>query len=209
MDFTMPCSKNRVGNRHVAKHLWQRYWQWGIGLFLSYWLVIAHAADNGGISFRNFSIENADSPQHLVSNVQLDYQLNDYLREGLLNGMTLESEIRFTLEWHNSWWWNTQRHLLSVKSELKYHPLSKQYQLLRLDSQETQSFSTLIAALEYLGRLQNQPLPALPDNAYHNNAALFVSATLAPKTMQLPLKIQALFNDKYTLESEGVMWPIP
>jgi hypothetical protein len=60
-----------------------------------------------------------------------------------------------------------------------------------------------------MGHLEDQPLPALPENAYHNDASLFVVAKLTPKSLHLPLKVQALFTDRYSLESEGVMWPIP
>ena len=60
-----------------------------------------------------------------------------------------------------------------------------------------------------MGHLEDYPLPALPQNAYGNDASLVVGVRLSPKTLHLPLKIQALFSDRYALESEGVMWPIP
>ena len=40
-----------------------------------------------------------ESPRTLVTQVQLDYQLTQYLRDGLLNGMTLENAVTFGLEW--------------------------------------------------------------------------------------------------------------
>jgi hypothetical protein len=178
------------------------------GLLLALMLAQAGATENG-IYFREFSIYPGEQPQTLLSKLQLEYQLSDYLREGLLNGMTLENEIQFNIEWHNTWWWNTRRRLQTLKAELKYHPLSKQYQLVRLDTGENWSFPTLIGALEQMGHLEDQPLPALPENAYHNDASLFVVAKLTPKSLHLPLKVQALFTDRYSLESEGVMWPIP
>ena len=167
------------------------------------------AAD--GIAFQEFSIQqDSDTqPSTLRATVKLDYQLNDYLRDGLLNGMTLESEIRFELEWHNAWWWNDSKALDKIKTELKYHSLSQHYQLVRLDTNEHWNFPTLISALEKMGTLKNYELPALPAKAYHNDAAIFVTAKLKPQAMELPLQVQALFSDRYSLESEGVMWPIP
>lgn len=162
-----------------------------------------------GVQFREFSIRAGEQPDSLLANVQLDYQLSNYLREGLLNGMTLESDISFDLEWHHSWWWNTRRPLLDIRRELGYHPLSRQYQVTDPATGDNWSFPTLIAALEQLGSLSDYPLPALPANARHNDASLFVDATLTPKTLYLPLKVQALFSDRYSLDSEGVMWPIP
>jgi hypothetical protein len=178
------------------------------GLLLAGLLGQAAAGDNG-IRFREFSIHSPRQSQALVNDLKLDYQLTDYLREGLLNGMTLESKISFTLEWHNTWWWNSEKPLATVRSELKYQPVSKQYRVTRLDSKESWSFPNLPAALEQLGTLADYRLPNLPGNAYHNDASIFATAKLTPKSLQLPLKLQELFTDRYSLSSDGVVWPIP
>ncbi len=167
----------------------------------------ANAAENG-IHFREFSIRIQKSKQ-LVTNLKLDYELSDYLREGLLNGLTLKNETLFTLEWHNTWWWNTQKSLATVKTELKYHPLSKQYQVVRLDTKENWSFSTLPAAVEQMGTLTDYRLPALPADAWGDNASIFVEATLTQQSLELPLKLKSLFSERYSLQSDGVLWPIP
>ena len=192
----------------VVQRNWHRLLTPCTALLLGLWLNTVSAEDTG-ISFQEFAIHTGDTPQTLVSDIRLTYQLSDYLREGLLNGMTLENELSFTIEWHNSWWLNSQKRLSSVKSELTYHSLSKQYQVVRQDTNETWNFPTLIAALEQMGKLEDYTLPALPDSAYHSDAAIFATAKLTPKSLYLPLKIQALFSDRYALESEGVMWPIP
>ena len=167
----------------------------------------AHAADNA-IRFSEFSIR-IQKPQTLITNLKLDYDLSEDLREGLLNGLTLENETRFTLEWHNTWWWNTQKPLVIVKTELKYHPLSKQYQVMRKDTQENRTFSNLPAAVAYMGTLTEYRLPRLPNDAWGDNAAIFVDATLTQQSLALPLKLKSLFSDDYSLESDGVLWPIP
>ncbi|QLQ33471.1 MAG: DUF4390 domain-containing protein [Candidatus Thiothrix singaporensis] len=185
-----------------------RFYRLLAGLALICLLGLGLAADSG-IRFREFSIRNINQPRVLVNNLQLEYQLTDYLREGLVNGMTLENEILFTLEWHHTWWWNSQKHLATVRTELKYHPLSKQYQVVQLDSGETWNFPNLPAALEQLGTLENYRLPNLPANAFHSDASIFVTAKLSPKSLKLPLKLQELFTDRYSLQSDGVLWPIP
>lgn len=170
--------------------------------------VMADEADVG-IRFREFAIYAGEQPDSLLTTVQLEYQLSNYLREGLFNGMTLEADIRFGLEWYHAWWWNTREPLLNIRRELSYHPLSRQYQVLEPATGNNWSFPTLVAALDQLGSLTNYALPELPATARHNDASLFVMAELTPKTLYLPLKVQALFTDRYSLESEGVMWPIP
>lgn len=177
------------------------------GLLLISLFGQAGAAENG-IHFNEFSIRIQQSKQ-LVTNLKLDYELSDYLREGLLNGLTLQNETRFTLEWHNNWWWNTQKPLATVKTELKYHPLSKQYQVMRLDTKQNWSFPNLPAAVEQMGTLADYRLPALPTDAWGDNAAIFVDATLTQQSLELPLKLKSLFSDRYSLQSDGVLWPIP
>ncbi len=178
------------------------------GLLLLGMLGQCVAAENG-IGFREFSIHQLNRTKTLVSNVKLDYQLTDYLREGLLNGLTLKNETIFTLEWHNTWWWNTEKPLAKVTTELKYQPLSRQYRVMRLDTKENWSFPNLPAALEQMGTLADYRLPALPKDAWGDNASIFVTATLTQQSLQLPLKLKSLFSDRYTLESDGVLWPIP
>jgi hypothetical protein len=163
----------------------------------------------GEISFREFSIQQGDNPGELLANMKLDYQLTPYLRDGLLNGMTLVSEIDFNLEWHNSWWWNSSKPLDVLKTELKYHSLSEHYQLVRMDTNENWNFPTLASALDKMGTLDDYPLPELPKNAFGADASIFVTAKLEAKSLNLPLQLGNLFSDRYSLESEGVVWPIP
>lgn len=170
-------------------------------------LGLAQASENS-IRFQEFSIR-IQPPKQLTTNLKLDYDLSDYLREGLLNGLTLQNETRFTLEWHNTWWWNTQKPLVVVKTELKYHPLSKQYQVVRQDTKQNWNFPNLPAALERMGTLSDYRLPMLPEDAWGDNAAVFVTATLTQQSLELPLKLKSLFSDRYSLESDGVLWPIP
>jgi len=188
------------------RSLLQRFLVTGL-LVLCTGLGQVQAAENS-IRFQEFSIQ-IQPPKQLVTSLKLDYDLSDYLREGLLNGLTLQNETRFTLEWHNTWWWNTQKPLVVVKTELKYHPLSQQYQVVREDNKQNWNFPNLPAALEQLGTLSDYRLPAVPEDAWGDNAAIFVTATLTQQSLELPLKLKSLFSDRYSLESDGVLWPIP
>ncbi|MFN3785298.1 MAG: DUF4390 domain-containing protein [Thiothrix sp.] len=183
---------------------------WLAGLMLVCLMKAVHAADaEQGIRFREFSLLTKPPATAVVNNLRLDYTMNAYLREGLLNGMTLEQEIRFELERYNAWWWNSKTHLVSVHSELQYQPVTKQYQVTRLDTQEHWTFPTLPAALQQLGSLSNYRLPDLPEDAFGNNASIFATAVLAPQSLRLPLKLHGLFSDRYALTSDGVLWPLP
>ena len=155
------------------------------------------------------STPDTKAPDQLVANVRFDYQLNDYLRESLLNGVTLKQTISFDLMWQSDWLWNTTRTLAKIETELQYHALSEHYQLVRLDTQEHWNFPNLASALEFMAVLQGYKLPKLPPKTLGSGASIVLKALLAPNTPQLPLKLRLLFGDDSAIESQGVMWPLP
>lgn len=173
--------------------------------------VTATAAEEQ-IVVHDFALYQGDSKEKLVANIRFDYYLSDYLRESLLNGITLRSEVRFDLVFHSDWWWNKTEQLDSIVSELKYNALTGQYSLFNEQSDKSWNFSNLAAALQHLGGVNGHALPPLPDKAFANDAAVYIEATLEPrasKSLGVPAKLSSLFSkDKYKLTSQGVMWPL-
>jgi hypothetical protein len=139
----------------------------------------------------------------------IDYRPSKAMRKALTHGIPLLAKVNFTLGQHHSWWWNTSNELLSIHFQLKYHALSKHYVVTRLDTEKHWSFSTLGGALQQMGKITEQPLSQLQDIKVDENYYLFVQAILSAKSINLPLKLQAYFNNKYQLESEGVLWSFP
>lgn len=179
-----------------------------IGILLLWLLMTAAFAADEKITVRDFTVYN-EQQKPLAVTLHLDYQLNDYLRDSLLNGVTLSHEVKFNLIWHSEWWFNKTEKLASVVSELKYHSLSRHYQIVRKDTGEHWNFSNLASALAHLGTLDNYKLPKLPTEAYKNNTSIYVEATLAPKEPEgLPLGLSKLFSDDHTLVSSGILWAI-
>lgn len=164
------------------------------------------------ITVHDFVLYEGDDREQLVASVRFDYRLTEYLRESLLNGITLRSETRFDLMWHSDWWWNKTQTLDRVVSELKYHALTGQYQLVNKTTNANWNFSNLATALQQLGRLDKYKLPVLPESAFTGDAAIYVEAKLEPRTSEslgVPAKLAALFsNEQHELISQGVMWPL-
>ncbi|MEZ5447852.1 MAG: DUF4390 domain-containing protein [Thiolinea sp.] len=78
------------------------------------------------ILVRDFSMYQPDNrSRQLVADIRFDYYLNQYLRDSLQNGITLQNEIRFDLVWHSDWWWNKTETLDRIVVELKYNDLSR------------------------------------------------------------------------------------
>lgn len=185
---------------------WMRY----LCIILMGWLLAtASFAIEEKITVRDFTLYNNGQNQPLTATLHLDYQLTDYLRDSLLNGGTLSHEVRFNLISHNDWWFNKSEKFASIVSELKYHALSRHYQVLRKDTGEHWNFTNLASALDHLGALENYKLPPLPSSVYKNNTSLFMEATLAPKEPDsLPLGLSTLFSEDHKLVSQGVLWAL-
>lgn len=140
-----------------------------------------------------------------VLNARLEWQPDPSVISALDNGIALDFTVTLRAQaapligWHPtlaSW----QRHL-----QLRYYPLSRQYQWRDLDRGETRSYSAralLIAALEDL-RL---PMPGVSAPG----AQRFVlDIALDRNTLPGVLRLPALLRPAWRLSSGDYTWPAP
>lgn len=165
-------------------------------------------ANNGRISFEHFSLKASTELNYKV-NAQLRFQLTDYLRKSLREGVPLISEIQLKLVKQRTWWWDKNKNLATITSTLQYHPLSQHYQVIQKDSNDHWNFKSLNAALRKMGALKAYRLPKLPDKTQYGNYSIILYANIRPDTFKFPMKIHALFVNKYKIETSGVQWPLP
>ena len=149
-------------------------------------------------------------PTGFQINTRVEFELTDYLRDALQNGVALNARVQFRLGKHNSWWFNDDTPLLTVVYHLKYHALSRHYLLTRNDTNEQWNFSNIPSAIRKLSELRQYSLPDISaslvsDGEYY----ILAAADMIPATLNLPLRFQSLFSDQYKLTSEGVLWPLP
>ena len=179
------------------------------------WPVLSAADDLGSVDIRSFTLDEKKvikgTKENTVQQASMfvDYRPSKAMRKALTHGVPLIANITFTLGQHHSWWWNTSDKLFELRFQLKYHALSKHYVVTRLDTENHWSFSTLGGALQQMGKVTQHPLPQLKNIEVDENYYLFVQATLSAKSINLPLKLQSYFNNKYQLESEGILWSFP
>ena len=176
-------------------------------LILVLLILISNGVSAAGIAIKDFKLVGKPPKYQVYTRVEFD--LTNYLRKALLNGVTLNARIQFRLGQHRSWWFNLDQPLKTIKFQLKYHALSRHYLLTRNDTNEHWNFTTLPAALRKLGELRKYDLPPIKAPLKDGNYYIFAIADIAPATLRLPLRIQSLFSDKYRLTSEGVLWPLP
>lgn len=196
----------------IKNNFLRRGWQLLVALALCLLIGATMPVFAGEIAVRDFALYEGEDKDSLVVDIRFEYQLTDYLRESLLNGITLRNDIRFDLNWHSDWWWNKTESLDKITSDLKYDALSRQYQLVNKKSAQNWNFSNLAAALEHIGAVKKHSLPDLPAAAFEGDASIYIEATLSPvvsKALDIPSKLSALFSDENNqLVSQGVLWPL-
>lgn len=161
----------------------------------------------GQVDFKDFKVQ-GNNPQYQVQ-TRVEFKLTDYLRNALLNGVTLNARVQFRLGQHRSWWFNKDKPLVTVQYQLKYHALSRRYLLTRQDTNEHWNFNTLTATLRKLSELRKYNLPKVSGVKKGDDYYILAIADLVPESLRLPLRLQSLFSDKYSITSEGVFWPLP
>lgn len=97
---------------------------------------------------------------------------------------------------------------LRLQYELEYRPLSQRYIVRNLNSGEQESFATLYAALNNLGRVQSLPIidDALLDP--QSNYRLRLRALLSIRQYPAPLRMLFFWRDQWQLESDWFEWPL-
>jgi hypothetical protein len=159
-----------------------------------------------GVTFTNFKLSGNAPKYKVISGV--DFKLTDYLQNALNNGVALKARVQFRHIIDRGWWFNKEITLRTINYQLKYHALSQHYLLSRNDTNENWNFSSLSATLRKLGELRQYPLPSFQVSTDGNSHSILAVADMAPETLRLPLRIQSLFSDKYSITSEGVLWPL-
>ncbi len=175
-------------------------------IFIVSLLVVSSATYADGIKFTDFRLVGNTPKYKVLTGVNFD--LTSYLQNALKSGVPLNARVQYRLIIDRGWWFNKEKTLLTVHYQLKYHALSRHYLLTRNDTNEHWNFSNLSAALRKLGELRQYSLPSIEIPLDNTDYTLYAVADMFPETLRLPLRIQSLFSDKYSISSEGVLWPL-
>jgi len=181
-----------------------------ISLMIAFLLMFSQSAFAARVDFKSFNL--IGSPPLYQVETSVSFELTGHLKAALLKGVALNARIQFRLGEHRNWWFNGDTPLKTIRFRLKYHSLSQHYLLSRLDTDENWNFTSLSAALRKLGETRRYKLPKINESAEtlkEDNYYIFAVADIVPESLRLPLKIQSLFSDEFSLTSEGVLWPLP
>ena len=136
----------------------------------------------------------------------LDYTLSAEALEALESGVALTFELQIELTRGRRFWVDPEIAKLVQTDELQYHALSERYIVKNLNSGGQNTFATLFSALSVIGRVVKLPIidAALldPDATYN----VRIRAVLDQNRLPGPLRLFALWQDGFKLESDWYGW---
>jgi hypothetical protein len=164
------------------------------------------AEDPGRFEVREANVEL--SAGVYVLNAIVDYRLSSDARQALLSGVPLTFRLEVELLNKRRFWWDNAEYALTQRWQLEYHALSERYIVQNLNSGDRASFSSLFAALNYLGTVRHFPVidAALVDS--HRDYDLRVRAVLDVEQFPGPLRLLAFWRRDWSLGSDWYRWPL-
>jgi hypothetical protein len=160
--------------------------------------------DPGRFEIREAHVELSSGVYFLYASIE--YRLSSDARAALESGVPLTIRLDVELLNDRRFWFDNEDAALRQLYQLEYHALSERYIVLSVNSGDQASFSTLFAALTYLGRIEHLPLidAALvdPDHGYD----LRLRAVLDVEQFPGPLRLLAFWRRDWSLGSDWYRW---
>ena len=137
---------------------------------------------------------------------RLQLLLSDEANDALTSGVLLTIELEVEVIRMRRFLPDATAAELAVRYELEYRPLSQRYIVRNLNSGDQESFATLYAALNNLGRVQG--LPIIDDELLESdsNYRLRMRALLSLRQYPAPLRMLFFWRDQWQLVSEWYEW---
>ena len=162
--------------------------------------------DPGYFAVREARTELQDGVYFL--DARIEYRLSSDARRALQSGVPLTVRIEVELLKPRRLWFDSEEAALRQRYQLEYHALSERFTVLNLNSGDQSSFSTLYAALDWLGHVNHLPLidAALlePTHEYYLRMRTVLDAEKLPG----PLRLIAFWRRDWSLGSDWYRWQL-
>lgn len=177
------------------------------GLLLTIGLILSPPSlgDEYGFRILRAELRADESGREYLLDADIDYRFSEPAIDALRNGVTLTLELRVGVKQEQGWWNST---LLDEKRifRVRYHALSKLYQMVYENSETPRNFVSINALLEAMGTIRNLPLtPAIiPSRGENYKASLSVALDI--EALPLPLRPVAYVSPAWYLDSPIYKW---
>jgi hypothetical protein len=171
------------------------------------WLMLlaplAHAADYGFEIIRAALRPNTENNGYLLD-TDINYRFSEPAIDALRNGISLGLVLRLQIEQEGAWWDRTVRDE-RYAFRIRYHALSKLFQILDGNDEAPRNFISLNALLEAMGTVRDLPIHLTGlTKGEHYRASLSVSLDI--EALPLPLRPVAYATPAWHLESPVYKW---
>jgi hypothetical protein len=164
----------------------------------------AQAPDPGHFEVHDAGLELDAGVYYL--NATIEYRLSSDARQALLSGVPLRFRLDVEFLHPRRLWFDGEEASLRQLYELEYHSLSERYLVETANSGVQESFSSLLAALSFLGRVEHLPLIDAavldPEREYD----LRLRAVLDVDQFPGPLRLLAFWRRDWSLASDWFRW---
>jgi hypothetical protein len=142
----------------------------------------------------------------LQLSAHIQYPIAERIRSALQDGVTLAFDLDVTISRHRRLWFNTTELEMTVRRELTYHAVTDRYVLRDDKGVEQESFPTLDAALDKLGRIED--LPILVQSQLHDDGPWEVAVRAEMRRGRMPDALRALvfWTDDWHRTSDWYTW---
>jgi hypothetical protein len=142
----------------------------------------------------------------LQLSAHVEYPINDRIRSALRDGVTLAFDLEVTISRHRRLWLDATVLEMTRRRELTYHAVTDRYVLRDEAGVEQESFPTLEAALEKLGRIED--LPILVESQLRGDAPWEVAVRAGVRRGRMPDALRALvfWTDDWHRTTDWYTW---
>ena len=142
----------------------------------------------------------------LQLSAHIEYPINDRIRSALRDGVTLAFDLDVTISRHRRLWLDATVLESTLWRELTYHAVTDRYVLRDEAGIEQESFPTLEAALDKLGRIED--LPILVESQLRGEAPWEVAVRTGVRRGRMPDALRALvfWTDDWHRTTDWYTW---
>lgn len=137
------------------------------------------------------------------------YPVNDQIRAALRDGVSLTFDLEARVERERRYWLDAGVVALRLRRELSYHTVSDRYVVREAAAAEQDSYPTLEAALEALGRIDRWPILVQSQIDPRRDYVVSVRAVVRRGRMPDALRVLLFWTDDWQRETGWYAWSLP